>query len=210
MRCWEVSGPSAGDDKRMPTEPQPHLPERPPAARSSTNGGVSADAAAAGGQQASVGRSGESRAGWRSPALPLAADRRHGGSVARRAYRRERSRRSGRWRRCRHGGIHVIVEGLTRARASVIDAHRRRAAGHDRRRARAGRTDARSRRVRPPAAGADRARAVGRERPVAGTPRDGDGHRRSAAARLPAGEPARHQAPRRSSRFSKRTSCSKS
>ena len=52
---------------------------------------------------------------------------------------------------------------------------------------------ARGRRVRAPPPRADRSRAVGDERAVAGTARPGGRHRRSAAARLPALEPARHE-----------------
>ena len=57
----------------------------------------------------------------------------------------------------------------------------------------AGRANARSRRLRPAPAGADRPRAVAVERAVAGAARAGRRHRRSAAARLPAGQPARHE-----------------
>ena len=73
-----------------------------------------------------------------------------------------------------NGGVHVIVEGLTRARADAGHARRGTSLrGDGRAAARSDRAHARSRRVRPPPARADRSRAVGVERPVAGAARPG-------------------------------------
>ena len=93
-----------------------------------------------------------------------------------------------------NGGIHVIVEGLTRARRPTRSTKRGQAL-----RATVAplpetfRATARSGCVRAAPPGADRSRAVAVERAVAGTARPGRRHRRSAAAGLSAVQPARHQ-----------------
>ena len=72
-----------------------------------------------------------------------------------------------------NGGIHVIVEGLARARADVMTRQRPGAARDGDAGAGTDRAHARSRRVRAAPPRADRSRAVGHERAVAGTARAG-------------------------------------
>ena len=97
-----------------------------------------------------------------------------------------------------NGGIHVIVEGLMRAKAEHRSRRTDVCAARDRlaRVPEAGRQVAGDRGLRAPAARADRPGAVARDRPVAGSARPRRRHRRSAAARLSAVEPARHEAGR--------------
>ena len=177
----------------MASEPERTYPSELPVVALARNGRLPADAAAARDQPADVDRVGQPRAERRPPDVPRRCRTPTRTSPTRTTSARSApSPPSGRWRRCPTGGIHVIVEGLTRAKASWSPgpASRARDGGAGARRRRA---LARSRRARAAAAGADRPRAVAGERAVAGAARPGVGHRRSAAARLSALEPARHE-----------------
>ena len=179
----------------MPTDPTRTYPSELPGSRTPRDRRVSADAAAAGDHAADVDRIGQPRARQRPAAVSHAADRRDAmnpqpddlkkiGTIA--AIRQ--------MAKVPNGGVHVIVEGLS-ARAQrgrdALSGLALRATVHAG--ARTDRADARSRRLRPAPARADRSRAVGDERAVAGAARPGRRHRRSAAAGLPAVEPARHE-----------------
>ena len=154
-------------------------------------------------------RIGQPRAGRRPAAVPGAAEQRHG-----RARSRTISKRIGtiaairQMAKAPNGGIHIIVEGLARAAADVVTR-----AGTSLRATvtpmpepveRTLEVDAYVRRLQE----LIERGAVARERAVAGAARHGRRHRRSAAARLPAGEPARHEGRTTSSRSSRATTCS--
>ena len=140
-----------------------HLPERASGPRAAADRRLSAHAAAARDQPADVDRGGEPRAGRRSPAVPVAAEHRQRTSRSRATCRRIGTIAAIRqMAKVPNGGIHVIVEGLTRAKAELVtqtgDVAARdgvAAAGGDR-------ADARNRRLRPAPARADRPRAVAR------------------------------------------------
>ena len=138
------------------------------------DGGVPADSAAAGDQSAALDRIGQPRAGRRSAVFPHAAEHRRDDPDAPISCDRSApSPPSGRWPRCPNGGMHVIVEGLARAKSGRRDANRAPRCGDGRAAAGGGRAHDRSRRVRAAAAGADRSRAVGDQRAVAGAARPG-------------------------------------
>ena len=142
---------------------------------------------------AGVGRGGQPRARRRSHGPAAAAD------AARRTSRRaDDLHRVGTVAIIRQmakapTGMRVLVEGSSRARAEFLQNER----GFIRALIKplpeaVGALD-RDRRARPAAAGAGRPRAVAGDRPVARHQDARDEPRRSAAHRLPAGQPARHE-----------------
>ena len=90
-------------------------------------------------------------------------------------------------------GMRVLVEGIARVQRRAAEDRRRPDAGAHHADARIGRALDRNRCARPPAAGTGRPRAVAGHRPLSRHQGARVEPRRSAPARLPAGQPARHE-----------------
>ena len=171
-----------------------HLSQRAAGARAPTNGRLSADDPATRDQSTDVDRDRESRARGRSPHLSHPADQRQGRTGGRRPAHHRHD-----WRHPADGEGPERRRPRPRRRADARESgpdhqDRRRVARDGLPRTRTRRQVAGDRRIRAAAARADRSGAVARDRPVAGAARPRRRDRRSAAARLPAVQPPRHEA----------------